>query len=336
MSISGHKKVAAFLLTLEPDVAAQLLQKLDPWQISKVSKAMIELKRMNPDDASVVAILREFKGLAARGGGLLQNVPLEAILNKALGEQQGVKLYQEAEQMVKPKNPFAFLQDLPREAIVLLLRDEHPQIIALALSHLDPALAARTLQGFPTETQIDLIARMATREAPPSESIQEIAKVLAARVSEAAVSDQAAGKLDAPIKGVAEVLNNIEADVEKELFEALRNANADLAQKIDEERLQFADILLLEAKAVQKLLASIETKTLAMALKGGREDIEQHLLKNVSKRNQGVILEEREQLGPLPRTDVQNAQKEILKAVRALIDAGDIKLKRGGSDDLVA
>src|SRR5262245_7129851 len=135
MSLSGTKKVAAFLLTLEPDVAAQLLQKLDPNQISKVSKAMIELKRERPDDASIVGILKEFKGLARQGSGLLQGAPLEAILNKALGEQQGIKMYQQAEQSVQPRNPFAFLGGMKGDAIVQLLRDEHPQIVALALSH---------------------------------------------------------------------------------------------------------------------------------------------------------------------------------------------------------
>ncbi|MEW6746792.1 MAG: flagellar motor switch protein FliG [Planctomycetota bacterium] len=335
MKLRGPEKIAALLLALDRKVAALLLRNLGEKEIALVGRAMASLQNVTLDEEVVAGLLSEFrKRLGSAAPGRLTSRQIDTLFNEALGDK-GKAALDELHQSAMSSKPFAPLEDLPAEDIVAMLRDEHPQVIALVLSYLSPETTAGVIAELPANQQVDVLSRMATRDTTSPELLNQLTQMVADRVASGGVRYVASS--GAPLlKNAAEVLNRIDAEMEKDILEGLRNENPELADSIEEHRFGFGDLVHIEKRSMQKVLSTIDTRSLALALKAAEPEVEEHILSNMSKRSRAIVLEEREVLGPVPLSEVLEAQKAILATVRSLRDAGEIKLSRGSDDELVS
>ncbi len=334
-SVRGVQRVAAFLLALEPAVATSILKSMGADAAKKVARAMIDLDPRLAKDGVVDELFRQLaralhrpRGVAACDAGELRK-----LLGDAFGKQ-GDELYQGVVERRAADRPFLELERFASVDVARVLREESPAVAALVLSNLEPARAAAVLKLLDDEPALDVVRRMVTLEPPNPTIVRAIAADILQRLASA--PPPAAGADPAErLKSVAELLNNSAPEMEKKVIESLSADDADMANELREKLFTWEDIGGLNRRAMQKILGTVDTKSLSIALKGCSAAVEKNILGNLSSRVRDMVAEERELAGPLPIGDVQAARDEILKAIRALIEAGEFRPSRGG-DQLVA
>jgi flagellar motor switch protein FliG len=333
-------KAAVLVLALGPDAAAKALRCMRPEAVAELARAVGELERAPIVPELVDTVLGEFRGRVQETdtGVAPSDAGLEKLLAASIGPEKGAGLMKQLEREKRAKNPFAQFAELDAAALSGLLDGELPQVQALVLAHVPAALAGAVLAARPEGERIDFLLRMARLEDVAPELTLEVGAALGG----AAVSNKAArageGKSTGTTRAraVASVLNVLDADEKSRgLLEKLREKDGPLAQAIEEQTLVFDDLVLLDGRSLQKLLAQVDSKTLGLALKGADTAMAEKLLGNLSKRARETVLEEKELLGPQPLSAVQGAQHEMLGLVRGLIQSGEIKLERGKEPELV-
>jgi flagellar motor switch protein FliG len=224
---------------------------------------------------------------------------------------------------------------LTAEDLANLLTEEHPQIAAVFMAHLDRKKGGEVLRFLDEEMRADLIQRVANLDRTPPDVVQRVQRVL--EVMRKKVKDLGLTTLRAEpkawVKAAAQILNNMGGG-EKSILEKIEGADAQMAAAIRDEMFTFDDIQKLDKKAMQKILAAVDSRNLAVALKAAIPAVEQSILGNLSKRAADMVREERDSLGPTPLSEVTNAQNEILKLIRDMVDKGDIQVG-GAAEQLV-
>ena len=222
------------------------------------------------------------------------------------------------------KKPFAMFEALTAEDLANLLTEEHPQIAAVFMAHLDRKKGGEVLRFLEEEMRADLIQRVANLDRTPPEVVQRVLEVMRKKVKDLGLTTLRA-EPKAWVKAAAQILNNMGGG-EKTILEKIEGADAQMAAAIRDEMFTFDDIQKLDKKAMQKILAAVDSRNLAVALKAAIPAVEQAILGNLSKRAADMVKEERDSLGPTPLSDVTAAQQEILKLIRDLVDKGDIQV----------
>ncbi len=217
--------------------------------------------------------------------------------------------------------PFGFLQKVDSQNLLTFIIDEHPQTIALILSHVPPSQAADILSGLPAEQQLPVIRRVATMGQTSPEIIREVEKGLENRMSSLMNQqfENAGG-----VSTVAEILNVVDRATERTLLENLAQEDAALVDEIRRLMFVFEDIAKLSDRDIQTLLKNVESAQWAMALKGASEELKDKILKNMSKRAADLLKEEMEYLGPVRLSNVEQMQQQIVDVIRRLEDLGEI------------
>lgn len=334
-SIQGYQRVAAFLLSLEPAVASSILKGMGPDVVTKVAQAMVDLDPRLSKQGVVDQLVREL----ARGLNLPRTVSacdaehLKKLLAEAFGKQSDELLRQIQEKRLASR-PFLELERRTPEELARVLQQESTAVSALVLAHLDPNQTALVLKLFPEETALDIVRRMVQLEPPSPQLVRGVASDLALRL--------AAAPLPAPgsdptkrLQSVARILNSSAPTMEKKVIEALAQSDEKVANELREQLFTWEDIATLNRRAMTKILGTVDTKTLSIALKGCTHAVEHNILSNLSSRVREMVIEERELAGAMPITDVKAARDEILKNIRALIESGEFRPSRGG-DALVS
>ena len=306
-------------MSLPDDLAAQLMSKLEPKQVEAVS---IEIARLGAVTGSEQeAAIQEFAGanpssIAIRAGGL---EVAKQLVEKALGKSAGATL-DNVRQSIEAL-PFGFLQKVDTQNLLTFIMDEHPQTIALILSHLQPQQAAEIIKGLPSERQLSVIRRMATMGQTSPEIIKEVERGLEHRMS-AVVSQQYENAGGVP--SVAGMLNVIDRATERSLLENLSREDPELVEEIRRLMFVFDDLNNFGSKELQVLLKNVDNAQWAMALKGANPELKEKILANMSKRAGDMLREEMEYLGPVKLSSVEQVQQQIVDVVRRLEDAGEI------------
>jgi flagellar motor switch protein FliG len=322
--VSTHelRKAAVVLMSLPPEQAAGLLGKLDSRQMEAVSIEIAKLNGVSGEEQNSVIV--EFadvdpKNLIGGGGGLdaAKNLIEKALGKNATGTIDTVRQSIEA-------LPFSFLQSVDSQNLLTFIIDEHPQTIALILSHLPPVYGAEIIAGLPSDRQLAVIRRIATMGQTNPEIIQEVERGLESRMS--SVMSQQFEKAGG-VPTVAEILNVTERATERSLLENLAQEDPDLVEEIRRLMFVFEDINKFSAKDVQTVLKNVETSQWAMALKGASEELKQKVLSNMSQRAGDMLREEMEYLGPVRLSNVEQVQQQIVDVVRRLEDAGEVSLQ---------
>ena len=228
--------------------------------------------------------------------------------------------------------PFEFIRKTDASQLLNFIQDEHPQTIALIMSYLSPAQSSMILSALPPERQSDVAKRIAMMDRTSPDVIKEVEKVLESKLSSLVTQDYTIlGGVDA----VVEILNSVDRGTEKHIMETLEVEEPELADEIRKKMFVFEDILLLDDRAIQRVLRDVENADLSIALKGSNENVQGAIFKNLSKRLAAMIKEDMEFMGPVRMKDVEEAQQKIVNVIRKLEDNSEIVISRGGGDEIV-
>ena len=317
--------VAMLLLSIDQELAAAVLRHFTDDTVDKVTRAMQELQEVAVDSETVRNVFRTTVQRLRQGGmalgdvgGLMQNV-----LVKAFGEERSDDVARRANSDILAKRPFAMFEALTAEDLANLLTEEHPQIAAVFLAHLDREKGGEVLRFIDDEARADLVHRVATLDRTPADVVQRVLEVMRKKVKDLGLTTLRS-EPKAWVKAAASLLNNLGGG-DKDVLEKIEATDAEIAGAIREEMFTFDDIEKLDKKSMQKILASVDSRQLAVALKAATPPVEQAILGNLSKRASDMVVEERDNLGPTPLSEVVEAQNEILKLIRDMMDKGEIK-----------
>lgn len=330
--LRGVSKAAVLLLNLGGDMAAEVLSHLHEDAVEEITREIAQLDLVGPVERGKV--IEEFYNIAlarsyAKQGGLAY---AKMLLQKALPADQADQLIKVIEHQVHRK-PFAFLAKTDTENLRTFIQDEHPQTIALIVSHVTSGKAADILAGLPLDRQLEVVTRVANMENTNPEIIREVEQGLEMRLS--GVMSQTFEKAGG-VEAVAEVLNLADRATEKGILEALDAQDPDLVEQIRRLMFVFEDIILVNDKGIQQVLKEIENDDLSLALKTASEPLRDKILSNMSERAAQLIKEDMEFMGPVRVSDVENAQQKIVDVVRRLEDAGELIISgRGGEKAMI-
>ncbi len=318
--MSDIHNAAVLLMTLPEEEAGQLMAKLEPQQVEQVSIEIARARQISSDEQERVikAFTEANPAMSGRGGGLEL---AKALIQKALGEKAAAAL-NNIRQSIEA-TPFGFLRHVDSQNLLTYIIDEHPQTIALIMSHLPANFGAEILAGLPESRRLAVVRRIATMGRTNPEIIREVEQGLEKRMSSVmSQSFERAGGVEA----VAELLNVSDRATERSLLENLRQEDAELVDEIRRLMFVFEDIGRFSDKDIQAVLKNVETSQWAMALKGASDTLKEKILKNMSERAAETLREEMEYLGPAKRSIVEAKQQEIVDIIRALEDRSEIDL----------
>lgn len=318
--MSDIHSAAVLLMTLPEESAGELMSKLDPKQVEMVS---IEIARTHAiaaeeQERAIKQFAEANPSLGGLGGGLEL---AKTLIQKALGTGATdalTNLRQSFEAV-----PFGFLRNVDSQNLLTYIIDEHPQTIALIMSHLPASIGAEILAGLPDARRLSVVRRIATMGRTNPDIIREVEKGLERRMSSVmSQSFENAGGVEA----VAEMLNVSDRATERALLDSLGAEDAELVDEIRRLMFVFEDVSRFADKDIQTVLKNVETSQWAMALKGASEALKEKILKNMSERAAETLREEMEYLGPAKRSVVEAKQQEIVDVIRKLEDSGEIDL----------
>mgnify|MGYP003330844108 CR=1 FL=1 len=332
-ALTGPQKSAVLCLALGPEQGAKLLQALSPEEQEAVTR---EIAMLPPVEQDVVdAVMQEFRRAAQAGPSGVRggDQPARQLLETAVGANKARPVLAHIE-AARPESQLKQLKKASPEMLAGVLRDEHPQTIALVLAYLEAEQVTALVKAFEPTLATEVLLRVARLDGVSSEALQLVEQALAGKADLALSSRPAASGGPA---AVARVLNDAGTEVGKALMERLEERDADLAAGVKALMFVFEDLLLLDGKGMQRLLREVESRELALSLKAASDELKAHIRSNMSERAAGALDEEIEMLGAVRVKDVQAAQARIIEQVRSLEESGEIMISgRGGSDDVIA
>jgi flagellar motor switch protein FliG len=253
------------------------------------------------------------------------------LLEKALGDERAQAVITKLTASLQVR-PFEFIRKTEPSQVLNFIQDEHPQTIAMILSYLPAAQASLILGALSPEMQADVAKRIALMDRTSPEIIKEVERILERKLSSLINQDYTvAGGVDATVA----ILNAVDRGTEKRIMESLEIDEPELAEEIRKKMFVFEDILLLDDRAIQRVLRDVDNSTLGVALKGSNEEVQNVVFRNMSSRLASMVKEDMDFMGPVRMKDVEEAQQQIVAVIRKLEDAGEIVISRGGGDDLV-
>ncbi len=327
----GVEKSAIFLMTLGESEAAEVLKYLEPKEVQKISAAMVALKNLNREQISQV--FQDFL-LAASSKttiGMDSSDYIRNMLTKALGDDKAAGLLDR----IMHNNDTSGIESLKwmdPGAVAEMICNEHPQIIATILVHLEPDQAADILKMLTDRTRNDVLLRISTLDGVQPVALRELNEVLGKLMSGGGTGKKT---LQGGVTTAAEILNFMGGTLEAEMMENVRNYDPDLAQKIEDKMFVFENIMDIDDRGIQLVLREVQSESLIIALKGANEELREKIFKNMSQRASEMMREDLESKGPVKLSEVEANQKEILKIVRRLSEEGQIALGGKGEEAYV-
>ncbi|WP_026689902.1 flagellar motor switch protein FliG [Alteribacter aurantiacus] len=330
-TLSGKEKAAVLLISLGPDVSAQVYKHLTEEEIEKLTLEIAGVRRVTPDIKEEV--LSQFHQLAMAQDYISQGGISYAkdVLEKALGEEEAMSIINRLTSTLQVR-PFDFARKADASQILNFIQGEHPQTIALILSYLDSEQSGQILSSLPQDVQADVARRIATMQGTTPEIISEVETILEKKLSATVTQDytQAGG-----IESVVEVLNSVDRATERTILDSLETRDPELAEEIKKRMFVFEDIVTLDNRSIQRVIRDVENEDLQLALKVASEEVKNMLYGNMSQRMAETFKEEMEFMGPVRLKDVEEAQSRIVSVIRRLEETGEIVIARGGGDDVI-
>ncbi|MCM1126672.1 MAG: flagellar motor switch protein FliG [Lachnospiraceae bacterium] len=329
--ISGLQKASILLIALGPEKSAMIFKHLKEEEIEELTLEIANTRSITPqvkdeviDEFYQVCLAQQY---IAEGG---INYAKE-LLEKALGAEKAMDVIGKLTASLQVK-PFEFVRKTEASQLLNFIQDEHPQTIALILSYLPLSQSATIIASLPPERQADVAKRIALMDRTSPDVVKEVEKVLESKLASLVNQDYTIiGGVDA----VVDILNTVDRSTEKHIMETLEIEEPELADEIRKKMFVFEDILLLDDRAIQRVLRDVDNNDLAMALKSANEQVQSAIFNNMSKRLAVMIKEDMEFMGPVRMKDVEEAQQKIVNIIRKLEDSGEIVISRGGGDEIV-
>ena len=330
-NLNGRQKAAIFLVSLGSELSAEIFKHLREDEIETLT---FEIARLDQIDAEFKdAILEEFQEMMTAqnfitSGGIDY---ARELLEKSLGSQKAIDIINRLTSSLQVR-PFDFIRRTDPAHLLNFIQQEHPQTIALILAYLDPGKASVILQNLPVEIQSDVARRIATMDRTSPDVLREVERVLEKKLSTLSSEDYTAA---GGVESIVEILNLVDRSSEKSIIESLEEEDAELAEEIKKRMFVFEDIVLLDDRAIQRVLREVDSQELSKALKSVDVEVQDKVFKNMSKRAAAMLKEDMEFMGPVRLKDVEDAQQKIVASIRRLEDSGEIVIARSGEDELV-
>lgn len=325
-SLSNLERSAALLMSLDEDSAAEVFKFLSTEEIQKLSITMTHMPQVSHQQ--MAKTLEDFHADSEQFSAvnMLSSDHIRAVLVKALGQDRASSLLEDILESSGKSNGIESLNLLEPALAAEMIRDEHPQIIATIMVHLERHQASQILEQFAEALRNDVLLRIATFNGVQPAALQELTEVLANMLDGQNLKRSKMGG----IRTAAEILNLMPGQHEEQALEAVRHHDEALAQKIVDEMFVFENLVDLEDRSIQLLLKEVDNDTLVIALKGSGDAVLQKFLQNMSQRAAEMLKDDMEARGPVRVTQVEGEQKSILQTVRRLADSGEIVINSSG------
>ncbi|MDR1252326.1 MAG: flagellar motor switch protein FliG [Treponema sp.] len=328
---TGRQKAAIFLVTIGTEISAEIFKYLREDEIETLTFEIARLETIDAEQKDT--ILQEFQELMMANqfistGGIDY---ARELLEKSLGSQKAIDIINRLTSSLQVR-PFDFIRRTDPAHLLNFIQQEHPQTIALILAYLEPNKASVILQNLPHEVQSDVARRIATMDRTSPEVLREVERVLEKKLSTLSSEDYTTA---GGVPSIVEILNLVDRASEKQIIEALEDEDPELAEEIKKRMFVFEDIVMLDDRAIQKVMREVDSQELAKALKSVDTEVQDKIFRNMSKRAASMLKEDMEYMGPVRLKDVEEAQQKIVSIIRHLEDTGEIVVARSGEDEMV-
>jgi len=330
--IPGPKKAAIVLVALGTEASAEIFRNLSEVEVESLTTQIARLEGVTPEMRE--AVLEEFHQMVMAQQFITQGGMnyAEEVLEEALGPNKAREILEKVRSTIRTTG-FNMLNNVDPNQLTNFVQKEHPQTVALLLAHMSAEKAAQIISALPQEMQVDVASRIATMESISPEVLHQVEQVLAQQMKTMFSGDTAEV---GGVKSVAEILNLVDRGAEKNILGNLERDNPELATSIKNLMFVFEDIVLIDDKGMQRVMKEVDTKDLALALKGATEQVQTKFLTNMSSRASEAIKEDMAYMGPVRLKDVEEVQQKIVDIVRRLEEDGEIIISgRGGEDDVI-
>jgi len=328
-AMTGLEKAVALLTSLGPERAAEVFRYLHDQEVEQLALAMAESRRV-PNHA-MKDVYQEFIEVAKAhdyvvdgGIGFAREV-----LENAVGFERAEEIIGRLSAILEMR-PFEFLRRTPPEQIYAALQNEAPQTVALTIANLHTTLAAKVLAQLPAEEQAEVAMRIATMSETSPEIVKDVETVMRRKLSNVITKDYAAAGGARPL---AEILNYADLSTERNVLDSITAQDPELAEEVRMLLFTFEDIVRLDDRSVQLVLKEVNQKELVLALRSASGDVKQKILSNMSSRGAEMLIEEMEYQQPQRRSVVEEAQSNIVGAIRKLEERGVIAVGRNEEED---
>ena len=331
MNDNGIQKAAILMLALGESEAAEVMKFLGPREVLKLGAAMATMKAVQHEQ--VVTVLDAFRQQTELNStvGLDTDEYIRQVLTKALGDDKASVLLSRI-LGGKDASGIESLKWMDASSVSDLIRNEHPQIIATILVHLERDQACEILGNFTDRLRNDVVLRIATLDGVQPAALRELNDVLTKLLSgNENIKKSSLGG----VRAAAEILNFMSGEQEGSVMDNIKNYDNDMAQKIMDEMFVFDNIIDIDDRGIQLLLREVQSEMLIIALKGASQDLREKIFKNMSQRAGEMMREDLDSKGPVRLSEVEAQQKQILQIVRRLSDEGQIVLGGKGEDSFV-
>lgn len=330
--LDGAQKSAVLLITLGSDLSSKVLKhRFQDTEIEKLTHEISNMIKVPPEIKEDV--LDEFFELHRAREFLIHGGMTYAreLLEKTVGPQKASEILGRLTKEMK-SIPFSALRKADPKTILNIIREEHPQTVALILAHLTPEQAGIILGSMPPEMQSDIARRVAIIDRLTPDVIKDMEDVLERKVSSVVMQDNT---VVGGVQSLVDILNRVGRSAEKVVLEGLEREDPELAEEVKRRMLVFEDIVMLPDNFIQRILREVNSKDLAVAMRGAGEEVNTRIFKNMSKRASEMLKEEIEFMGPVRLREVEQSQQKIVNIMRRLDESGEIIISRGGDDVLV-
>jgi len=326
-ALEGPERAAILLMTLGEEKAAEILRHMTPDEVQTLGTAMTSINTITQQH--IRGVLDTF--IENLGNQSALSIGTQDFLHKtltgALGRDKANNMMSQVLIEGSPKG-LETLKWMESSSVANVVRNEHPQIIAIVLAHLDRDKAGTVLDLLPEEVQTDVMVRVASLDKVHPAALEELDEIMQRRFEdEPEVVVTGIGGIDA----AAEILNSVSSETEKRVFESFKDLDGDMSAKIQEKMFVFENLLALDDRGMQLLLRGIAQDKVVKALKGASEEIQEKVFRNVSKNASDMMRDDLQATGPMRLKDVEEVQKEIMAIAQRLAEEGQISL--GGKDD---
>jgi flagellar motor switch protein FliG len=327
----GLEKAAILLMSLGEEQAAEVLKHLAPKEVQRLGETIARTGTVTRE--KLIEVMDAFEAEAGAGEMLVadSNAYVQSVLRKALGDDKARLLI---DRIVQSSDVAGIdnLKWMDPASIGELLRNEHPQIVAALLVHLETDQAAEVMKTFPERHRNEVMIRIATLDGIQPAALRDLNDVMSRVLAGGSRAKRASL---GGAKTAAEVLNKMGSAAETGVLDFVREADNDLAQKIMDNMFVFDDVEKIDDKGIQSLLKEVQSESLVVALKGASPELREKIFRNMSSRAAETLREDLQSRGPVRLSEVEAEQKEILKTVRRLADEGQLVLAGGGGEDFV-
>ncbi|HYB20759.1 MAG TPA: flagellar motor switch protein FliG [Thermodesulfobacteriota bacterium] len=331
--ITGPQKAAILLFSLGEDLAAEIVKNLDEQELKKLGGSMARVFSLTPE--SIDSVFSEFQKRASTQEPVPLNPNersqfLRNVFSKALRGEGSKALLAEIQQTGKWEL-FPKVRKLDAKTLANFIKNEHPQIIAVVLAHLDPGHTAAILEEFQPTLQTEVLYRIAMLENVPPGVLEEIEKTLQDEIS---MLENSEGKSVGGIRSAAEILNQMKSSTETQLLQAMEEQQQGLADEIRRWMFVFEDLIQVDDRSIMAILKEVETDVLKTALRTTSDELKEKIFKNMSERAATMMKEDLEVMGPVRLRDVEAAQQTIIKVGKKLESEGKAVLTGKGKEDV--